>query len=116
MFERRREPRVYTSWPLQVAGISGCGDGEVIDIRLCGVQFAAGIELDEGELVLLRIRPDAGTTVDCVAQIVRRYDRGGGKVYGADFRYLSAVDRQRLSFALLVLQEPSVTGRLGSTV
>jgi hypothetical protein len=85
-------------------------------MSLSGVLFASDAELEERELVVLRIGLDADTTVDCVAQIVRADDRGGTQLYGAAFRYLSAADRQRLNFALLLLREPALSGRLGRPI
>ena len=79
----------------------------MLDISLSGVLFEANVELEERELVLLRINVDASTIVDCVAQVIRKGMQGGKNAYGADIRFISAADRQRLSFALLLLQDPS---------
>jgi len=78
----------------------------VLDISLCGILFEADVELEERELVLLRINVDASTIVDCVAQVIRKGNQGGKNAYGADIRFISAADRQKLAFALLLLQEP----------
>jgi len=114
MVERRSAPRVSVSWPVRVAGISGRGQGSAINVSLSGVLFTTDADLEEKDLVILRIGLDAGTTVECVAQIVRRDNQDGSKLYGAAFRYLSAADRQKLNFALLLLREPSLGSRLYS--
>ena len=107
MNEQRREPRVRVDWPVLASGFSGRGEGRVVDISLCGILFEADVELAERDFVLLRISVDAHTIVECVAQVVRAGAHGGSRAYGADIRYISALDRQRLSFALLLLQEPA---------
>ena len=109
--DRRREPRADVSWPVQVAGISDFGAGTVINANLCGVLFSTYAELKEGELVVLRIGLDAATAVECAVQIVRGEKQDDINAYGADLRYLSSADRQKLSFALLILREPAASGR-----
>ena len=104
MSDKRREPRQSVSWPVRVAGISGCGDGELINASMCGVLFSSTTVLENKELALVRITLDPSTSVDCVAQIVRVEQSGEKMLYGADFRYMSPSDRQRLSFALMVLR------------
>lgn len=111
--DKRREPRVDVSWPLVVAGINGRGEGRVVNISLCGVLFAVDADLEAGDIVVLRVQLDHDTTIDCVAQIVRIDIRADAKNYGADFRYLTAAHRQKLSFALLLVREPKLAGRLG---
>ena len=108
MIERRREPRRQVSWPLVAAGVSGGGEGRVIDVSLCGVLFEADVELEEKDLVLLRISVDSCTTVDCVGQVVRKTARETRNAYGVDIRYISAADRQKLSFALMLIQETAL--------
>ena len=114
MADKRREPRVDVSWPLRVAGINGRGDGRVVNISLCGLLFAVDADLEKGDLVVLRVGLDHDTTIDCVAQILRVDTQDDNRAYGADFRYLTAADRQKLSFALLLVQEPALADRLGS--
>jgi hypothetical protein len=95
---------------VEVAGLAGRGCGRAVDVSLCGVLFAADLDLNEKDLVILRLSPDSHTTVECVAQIMRTENRGGDSsrgYYGASIRYLSAADRQRLSFSLLLLREPA---------
>ena len=112
MADKRRESRVDVSWPLRVAGINGRADGRVANISLCGLLFAVDANLDKGDLVVLRVRLDHDTTIDCVAQIVREDGPDDSRAYAADFRYLAAADRQKLSFALLLAREPALAGRL----
>ena len=107
--ERRRGPRVDVCWPLRVSALSGVGDGRITDASMCGLLFEAGIDIEEGELVTLRIAVDSSTTIDCAAQVVRRPN--GNTAYAADIRYISAADRQRLSFALLVARDPGLAQR-----
>jgi len=83
----------------------------VINANLCGVLFSTYAELKEGELVVLRIGLDAATAVECAVQIVRGEKQDDINAYGADLRYLSSADRQKLSFALLILREPAASGR-----
>ena len=78
----------------------------MLDISLCGILFEADVEVEERELAVLRISVDASTTVDCVAQVIRKGTQDGKNAYGADIRFISAADRQKLAFALLLLQEP----------
>jgi len=114
MADKRREPRADVSWPLSVAGMNGRAEGRVVNISLCGLLFAVDADLEKGDLVVLRVGLDHDTTIDCVAQIVRVDAKDDSGAYGADFRYLTAADRQKLSFALLVAREPALAGRLGS--
>lgn len=109
--ERRRETRIDVSWPLQVAGLCGTGEGSVINISLCGVLFSTDLSLKEKQLLVLRIHPDADTTIDCVAQVVRMREQDGRPACAADFRFLSAADRQRLNFALLLQRDPACDRR-----
>lgn len=112
MADKRREPRVDVSWPLRVAGINGRADGRVVNISLCGLLFAVDANLEKGDLVVLRVGLDGNTTIDCAAQILRVDAKDDSRPYGAEFRYLTAADRQKLSFALLLAREPALAGRL----
>lgn len=105
MTEQRREPRQNVSWPLRAAGISGVGEGRTINASLCGFLFASEVNFADRELLVLRIATDPNTLVNCVVQINREESRDGRMIhYGAELQYISAADRQRLSFALLVVQ------------
>ena len=108
MVEKRSEPRIDVAWPLHVAGICEWGEGRSINVSLSGVSFATNADFALGDLVVLRIAPDADTSIDCVAEIVRADNRGGDKSYGAAFRYLSAADRKRLNLSLLAARQPMV--------
>ncbi len=103
MQEKRRHPRVNTSWPIHVASISGQGNGQTINTSLCGVLFAVDTELKEEENVAIRIMLDSMNNVDCVARIVRSENRDGCTMYGADFRYMAPPDFERLNSALSAL-------------
>lgn len=111
MAERRREERASVSWPLQAASLSEIGEGTVIDISLCGVQFSMDCRLRQKELILLHIIIDAHTSVDCAAQVVRVQGNLGNWTCAADFRYISAEDRQSLSYALLMAHNPELSRR-----
>jgi len=111
MSEKRREPRMDVSWPLRIAAISGRGKGNLVNVSLTGALFVTDSEVREGDLVVMRISLDADTDIDCVAQIVRTVSLGDKNAYGAEFRYVSSVDRQKLSFALLLVRDPGANGR-----
>jgi hypothetical protein len=106
MTDERREPRIEVIWPVRAAGISGVGTGRTMNVSLCGALFKADVDLDHGDLVLLEIGLGDGPSIHCVAQVVRRMTLDAGHAYGVDFRYISPSDRQKLSFALMVVREP----------
>jgi hypothetical protein len=103
--EKRRDPRVNANWPLNAASLSGLSEGRTINISLSGVLFTIGAELTENALVLLHIKAGAYTVVECAARVVRTSSLGDFKTYGAEFCYISPADRQKLSFAILLLKE-----------
>jgi len=111
MSEKQREARIDVPWPLRIAAISGRGEGSLINISLSGALFVTDCAFGESDLVVLRISLDADTNVDCVAQIVRTVSLGDRNAYGAELRYVSSVDRQKLNFALLLVRDPGANGR-----
>lgn len=110
MAERRRESRIDVSWPLRVAGITSVGEGRMVNASLGGLLFESDADFDAKAIVTLRIVLCQDTNIDCAAQIVRVESRADSKLYAVEIRYLSAADRQRLSFALMLAREPAMNG------
>lgn len=110
MVERRRESRISVSWPLRVAGISGIGEGRIVNASLGGLLFSADVELDVHALAMVKVNLDSETSIDCAVQIVRVDTRHDNRLYAVEIRYMSASDRQRLSFALMMAREPLASG------
>ena len=102
MIERRRETRIDVRWPIRVAGITGSGEGRTINVSLCGLLFESDMDLETDRLVTVRIALDANTNIECAAQIIRTVPQNA---CAAEIRYISAADRQRLSFALMMVRE-----------
>ena len=111
MSEKRRDTRIDVSWPLCIAAISGRGEGSLVNISLSGALFVTDCAVRESDLVVLRISLDADTNIDCAAQVMRTVSLGDRHAYGVEFRYVSSVDRQKLSFALLLVRDPGANGR-----
>jgi hypothetical protein len=109
MIEKRREKRTDVRWPVLVAGISGSGEGRTIDASLCGLLFETDADLETDQLVTVRIALDANTSIECAVQILRTIN-----AYAAEIRYISAADRQRLSFALMLANEGAVSSGMSS--
>jgi len=89
------------SWRGQVAGIDGSGECTVINVSGSGLLFSGTADLPEKAVVVLRIRPDSVSLVECAARIAWRQSRGDDTLFGAEIVHISAVDRQALSFALM---------------
>lgn len=71
-------------------------------VSLCDVAFKVDVYLDGGDLVLLEIDLGDGAPIHCAAEIIRDMGLDAGHSYGADFKYISPSDRQKLSSALKV--------------
>jgi hypothetical protein len=101
MMERRVESRIDVSWKLSAASMSGNAQGRTVNASLSGFLFRTDLNLQIGELVLLSVELDSLTDIHCAVQIAREVIRGSERRYGAEIRYISTADRQRLNFALL---------------
>lgn len=104
MAERRRESRIRVTWPICVAGISGVNKGQMVNASLSGLLFDSDVELNVNDLVIAKVTLSTDTVIDCAAQIVRVDTLPDRKQYAAEIRYISAANRQKLSFSLMLAQ------------
>jgi len=102
---QRREPRIDVDWQVRAASLSGVCNGRTVNVSLCGILFTSESQLAQGELVVLRVRLSACTTVECVAEVVRNFISDAGELYGMDFRYISADDVLKLGHALSLVKK-----------